>query len=428
MKSHRSLQVLAVDGGEPLRRREWPAWPRLTSGNQQALLEAFHSGCWTVSAADISPTHSFERRYARRISELYGVPYCVPVSSGTAALMVGLEALGVSPGDSVLVPGISWVATASSVVLVGATPVPVDIDPLTLCMSLESASSAISTRTVAIILVHQNCSVADLEGFASLSQSSGVPIVEDCSQAHGATYNGCRVGTTGILSAFSMQQNKLLTCGEGGAILTSDPILYDRMQQARSNGRRYRSGSGTCHEMDLEEVGDLMGGNFLMTEFQAALLLEGLCRLDGENSVRAKNACYLDTLLATVKGVNPIVSTHADTKVSYHKYTVWIDTSEFGFADVSQIGRAVSCELGLPLEMLDRPMNANPLFNLRGAARLNAESVEGETMSHLKNATNAWNSCLTFRQNALLGKPCDMEDIAAAFSKVRMAFNSSRHR
>lgn len=140
-------------------------------------------------------------------------------------------------GDEVIVPGLTWVANASAVVRANAVPVLVDIDPETLCLSVEATRRALSSRTRAVCVVHLYSSMADMDGYRALAAEAGVPLVEDCAQAHGAAWRDARAGTLGTVGVFSMQQTKVLTAGEGGAVITASAELARRLEQLHADGR-----------------------------------------------------------------------------------------------------------------------------------------------------------------------------------------------
>ena len=273
---------LAMLGGEPIRKSTWPIWPRADEGTEKNIKDVLYSGRWAISGYYTGKT-PYERRFAEAFAKFHNVSYCVPTASGSSALTIALEALNVKNGMEVLVPGLTWVACASSVSGIGAIPTLVDVEPDTLCMSLEAAKKEISNHTAAIILVHTYCSIADIKGFVKLSEETNIPIIEDCSHAHGAILDGHRVGSFGKIGVFSMQQSKVLTSGEGGACITNDFDLYKRMQQFRADGRCYKNTNLTYGQMELEEVGLVQGRNYCMSEFHAAVLLDRLKHLDKEN-------------------------------------------------------------------------------------------------------------------------------------------------
>src|SRR5262249_20614829 len=244
---------LALFGGDPVHDASWPVWPAPTSSALRMLQEAATSGRWAVSGAFVG-TEPFERRFLRAFAGYQGVPYAVPTTNGSAALTIAMEALGIGPGAEVIVPGLTWVACASAVAALGAVPVIVDVDPKTLSISARAAEAAITGRTRAMLVVHAYCSCADIDAFVALSARAGVPLIEDCSQAHGAEWDGRKLGTFGQLGVFSLQQTKVLTCGEGGVVTTSSAELHDRLQQLRADGRRYAA-QQTAGQLDLEEAG-----------------------------------------------------------------------------------------------------------------------------------------------------------------------------
>jgi L-glutamine:scyllo-inosose aminotransferase/L-glutamine:2-deoxy-scyllo-inosose/3-amino-2,3-dideoxy-scyllo-inosose aminotransferase len=416
-----NLDRLAILGGEPVRRQPWPIWPRFDNNTETALKEVLHSGRWTITGLNTGKL-AYERRFADAFAKFYDVDYCVPTTSGSTALTVALEALNVGRGEEVLVPGLTWVACAASVVSIGAFPVLCDVEPDTLCMSVNAASKAITGRTGAILLVHQNCSIANVKAFLELSRETGIPIVEDCSQAHGAKIGNQRVGRTGNLATFSMQQDKLLTCGEGGAVITSDPNLFDRAQQFHANGRRYTD-SSEVGQMELEPVGVSMGNNYVLGEFQAAILLDRLSHLDEENEIRDRNVAYLISLLREIGGITSLCSGPENSQLAYHKLILRLSLDEFGSKDIGTLVKALSAELELhAIGRLDEPLNHNPLFNPKGSPRLAITGMDSgydPARFSLPVATQAAKECIYIRHYAFLGSKEDMDSIAEGFRKVK---------
>lgn len=418
-RTRQSPSALASEGGAPVRDTPWPAWPRLTPAAERELLRAVRSGRWTVSGA-YTGEEPYERRFARAFADFHGVEHCVPTCHGSSALVVALEALGVGPGDEVLVPGLTWVACASSVAGVGAVPVLVDVDPRTLCISAAAAEAALSERTAAIMLVHLFCSAADLDAFEALSRSRGIPLLEDCSQAHGAVWRGRRVGSFGTVSAFSFQQTKLLTCGEGGAALSSDPRLAERMEELRADGRRYVA-QPRIGQLDLAEIGATQGRNYCLSELHAALLVEGLGRLDEENAIRRANVELLRTHLGDIDGVEIIEQPAQLEEPTYYHLCLRLDPERFGASSVDPVAEALTAELGVHVEPVDRPLNDNPLYDPRRSSRTDPDAlaVFDPTRFELPAATEARRTCLTMPHRVLLGEDGDMETIALALAKVQ---------
>lgn len=353
---------LAILGGEPVRKKPWPIWPRADKNTEKLLKDVLYSGRWTISGC-YTGRKSYERQFAEAFAKFNNVPYCVPTANGSAALKIALEALGVGYGKEVLVPGLTWVACASSVLAVGAVPILVDIDPDSLCMSLEDARKAITKNTAAIMLVHMYCMIADIEGFLKLSAETGIPIIEDCSHVHGAIWKGQRVGTFGKIGVFSMQQSKVLTCGEGGAAITKDRKLYEKMQEFRADGRRYKEGAVKIGEMELEEIGSVQGRNYCMSEFHAAILLDRLQHLDEENKIRAKNAAYLDSLLLNIGDITPLIPSPGTDLPAYYQYCMRLNLLAFGNKTIDLIAKILTSELKILIKPVYSPLNINTLYN-----------------------------------------------------------------
>lgn len=422
----REAERLAIHGGCPVRQQPWPKWPRADECTEGALLDVLHCGRWTISGM-YPGTELFERRFARAFAEFNGARYCVPTTSGTAALTIALEALNVGSGDEVLVPGVTWVACASAVANLGAVPVLTDVEPQTLCMSVDAAKSAINERTRAILLVHLYCSIADLDGFLALSRDSGIPLLEDCAQAHGAVFRGKRVGTFGRLGTFSFQDSKVMTSGEGGAVITDDENLYLQLQQFRADGRAYRQASPTPGHPELEEIGDVQGRNLCLSEFQAAILLDRLGHLEEENRTREANAEYLRGLLSNIGGITSLLRRDGVHATTYYQFCVRLDLSTFGNANIEEIRQALMGELRVFCEPVDEPLNDNRLYNPLASPQKFSPSLREAlkpSRFHLPVATTASRECLTLPHKVLLGDRADVEDVAEAFAKIKGYFRS----
>jgi dTDP-4-amino-4,6-dideoxygalactose transaminase len=252
----------------PVRDRPWPAWPPPLDDDQRRLLLAVaDSGRWGATQGP------YTDELASRFAASCDAPYGVPLANGTLALFVALRALGVGPGDEVIVPAYTFVACATSVLLAGAVPVVVDVDPDHLHLDVAAVRAAIGPRTAAVMPVHLAGSPVDLDPLLALAARHGLAVVEDCAQAHGATYRGRPVGGLGDAGTFSFQSSKAMTAGEGGLVVCRRTEVHDRVWSLCNVGRR-RGGAWYEHP----EV----GWNLRLTELQAALLLPWLDRLDSE--------------------------------------------------------------------------------------------------------------------------------------------------
>jgi len=221
------------------------------------------------------------REFEDRFAEYIGTNHAVAVSSGTAALIISLQALGIKKGDEVIVPPLTFFSTVTSVIAVGATPVFADIDSDDMCLSPKDFERRITAKTRAVIPVHLFGNAAKMDELMMIAEARDIAVVEDCAQAHGTEYKGRRVGGFGKTGCFSFFATKHMTTGEGGMITTDDPGIADKARMIRSHGMTGRD----------EHV--VFGLNSRMTEIEAAMGLVQLGRLDGLNDKRIANSEYL---------------------------------------------------------------------------------------------------------------------------------------
>jgi dTDP-4-amino-4,6-dideoxygalactose transaminase len=400
---------------------QWPSWPQSSPDIEDAAVRVLRSARWAISGMNrggLSEERAFGDEFARFVHAKYGVP----VANGSSALVTALEAAGVGFGDEVLVPGLVWIACASAVARVGAIPVLVDVSEDTFCMSALAAASAITERTRAILLVHLYSSIADLDAFTKLAADHDLALIEDCSQAHGASWRGRRVGSFGIAGTFSFQNLKLLTCGEGGIVVTSSDQIFDAAQQFRADGRRWLADSVPLGSPDLEEIGSYQGHNFCMPEISAAILRASLPRLEDQNRLRAQNVAIFEDALASVKGA-AVVRAHDDriTEPTFYHVPVQIDPEMFAGASGEAVGAAVTKRVGLYLEPVDPPLNKHPLyrpnlyrrFDERHRAQLGVDRFDLPVATHLSRTS------FTIPHYAFLGTEDNLFRLVEAVMQVQ---------
>jgi dTDP-4-amino-4,6-dideoxygalactose transaminase len=336
---------LAIEGGTAVRTAPWPSWPVWDETEERALLEVLHSGQWGMISG--GKVREFEETWAR----FQGAKHCVCVVNGTAALEVALRALGVGPGDEVIVPPYTFVATPSAAILVGALPIFADIDPETYELDPAAVEAAITPRTKAIVPVHIGGCPPDMDGILGLAKQHDLKVLEDA-QAHGAEWRGHRVGALGNVGTFSFQASKNLNAGEGGAIVTNDEELYQRIWSLHNVGRvlspEWRTSGWYQHE--------ILGFNYRLTEFQAALLLAQFSRIEEQTARREKGARFLDQELAQIPGIRP---QRRDLRVTTHAHHIYIfryDSSAFGGRPREEFLRALRAE-GVPCSPGYVPLN-----------------------------------------------------------------------
>jgi len=306
---------LAVDGGQPVRTKPFPAWPIWGEREEQLLLEVLHSGHWGTLTGDKVTT------FAAQFAAFQGARFGICVPNGTMALELSLRAVGVGPGDEVITTPYTFIATASAALGLGAKPIFVDIDPATGNLDPARVAPAITSRTKAILPVHIGGNPADLDGLLDVANQHGIPLVEDACQAWGATWRGRPVGAIGALGTFSFQASKNVTAGEGGIVITNDDALHDRCWSLHNVGR-VRDGAWYQHE--------ILGWNFRLPEWSGAILLAQLERLPEHMPIREAAARYLDEAFADLPGITPLATDPRVTRHARHLYLARYDATAFG--------------------------------------------------------------------------------------------------
>jgi dTDP-4-amino-4,6-dideoxygalactose transaminase len=263
---------------------------------------------------------------ARRFAELQGGGYAVPMINGTITMEVALRAAGIGWGDEVIVPAYTFQATASAPMSAGAIPVIVDVDPNTYCLDVKAAERALTPRTKAILPVHLGSNMADMDAVMALAEKHNLIVIEDCAHAHGAKWCGRGAGTLGHFGSFSLQSSKTLTSGEGGILLCQSAEHAALAASIIDCGRPHALGGGGEDPNGLA----LQGGNYRMSELQAALALVGIERFPAQAKEREAMAAYMDEALSEVHGVRVLRRDERHTTRSFYRYIFAIDPQAFG--------------------------------------------------------------------------------------------------
>lgn len=388
----------------------WPVWDR---SDEEGLLGALRSGHWFRSSG------KFVTRFEDAYAEQTGARYCLATSSGTAALSAALGALEIGPGDEVIIPPYTFVATYNVVVLNHALPVFVDTDPESFQIDAAKVEGAMTKETRAILPVHIGGSPADLDSLVKVGRKRGVPVIEDACQAHEARWKDRHVGTWGLGGCFSFQASKNLTSGEGGAVLTQDEAFAEACYRFHYQGRGRRfSKAGS-------DSGGIRGSNLRLSEFQAALLLAQMPRLNEQTRRRNENAAHLSSLLREIPGIRPAKLYEGTTRSAWHLYMFRYDKTRFAGLERNRFIAALGRE-GVPASGGYAPLNRDPYvtalardrhyLRVYGEARMR-EWLE-RTMACPRNE-EVCASAMWFTQNMLLGSRADMERIADAIRKVQ---------
>ena len=309
---------LAVDGGTPLRSRPLPPWPVFDQEQISAVSEVLRSG--KVNSWTGEQTGLFEREFA----EFAGCRYGVAVANGTVALELALRALGIAPGDQVIVTCRSFVASASCCAVRGAIPLFADVDPVSQNVTADTIRAALTSKTRAVIAVHLAGWPCDMDPILELAGRHGLSVIEDCAQAHGATYKGQPVGSLGHVAAFSFCQDKIITTGgEGGMLTTSDSATWERAWSYKDHGKSHHAVYRQDHSTVFKWQHESIGTNWRMTEMQAAIGRIALDRLPDWTAARRKNAALLDDRLGHLAAIRLTVPP-ADIGHAYYKYYAFL--------------------------------------------------------------------------------------------------------
>lgn len=401
---------LALAGGTPVRSRPFPSWPQFGEEEKQRLEEVLQSGNW----GGYPFPNRFARELAQRFASYHSAPFGVCVANGTLALEVALKGVGVGPGDEVIVPAYTFEATAGAVLRLGAVPVFADVSERDYCLEVAAAEAAVTSRTRALLPVHLAMNVADLDALRQLAQKHELRLVEDCAHAHGARWRDRGVGSWGDAGAFSMQSSKLMTAGEGGMVVTRHQEVFEICQSYTNCGRASED----------RFVHRLVGFNFRMTEFQAALLLEQLRRLPEQTRLRQERAARLRQGLASLAGIGLLESDPRLTQPAIYQFVFKYQAEAFGNAHRDRFVAALNAE-GIPCDgRFYEPLYRSDLFPATSAdyPQLAGEESGGRCWAGLccpVAERAADQEAVWLPHPVLLGSPEDVDSVVEAIRKIQ---------
>jgi len=402
----------ALLGGSKAHPDRFSAWPIYDSTEEQAFLDILRNTRW--GRLDGRVTANFEQEFAKMMD----VKHSLGVSSGTSALYTMLGALGTGPGDEVIIPVYTFVATYNVVVLNYALPILVDTDPESFQIDTQKMEKAITKETKALMPVHIGGSPADVDSIMAIGQKHKLPVIEDACQAVMAEWKGKKLGSFGIGGAFSFQSSKNLNCAEGGAITSNDEDFIKTCYRFHNQGQggtstSYGTGEGT------------RGTNLRITEFQSNLLLAQMTRLEAQAKRRSQNAAYLTKLFNEIPGITPAKLYEGTTNSAYHLYMFRYDKSKFDGLSRSRFIEALSAE-GVPCSTGYGQMNKDGYVTGLAQNKYYLKIYGEKTMKQwLERNQCPQNDKLTseeslwFFQTMLLGTTRDMDQIAEAVRKIQ---------
>lgn len=401
----------AALGGTPAHEGDWAVWPQWDPAWEPQILEVLRSGVWSPAGSDDGPVGEFENAYA----EALGAKACVATSSGTAALLTALAAVGVEAGDEVIVSPYTFIATYNAVLAHHALPVLADTDPATLTMDPASIESRITDRTRAILPVHIYGMPCDMDPINAIAKKHNLVVVEDACQAWLSEYKGRKCGTLGDLGCFSFQNSKHLPSGEGGAVTGVKHPLLDRARSYHDCGRAFGSYEGHGHFS--------RGLNYRMTHYQGVMLRQQLDKLIADTERRQQNADRLTAGLKEIPGIEP-VRLPENSRPSWHLYAFRYDSDEFSGMPRVKFMRAMNRE-GVPCSsgyseqyfdgLLDEALNSRGFQRLFSAERMKSYR---DSLHELKGNKQVCDTTVAIFQTLLLGSEEDVDDIVEAVRRI----------
>ncbi|HAM10592.1 MAG: aminotransferase DegT [Bacteroidetes bacterium GWE2_41_25] len=396
---------LAINGGPKTIDRSFD-WPVFDESEVNAVADVVRSGKWgNPDCGDL--VKDFEDEFAA----FCGAKYALTCVNGSVALRLALIATGVRPGDEVIIPPYTFIATSTIVLEANCVPVFVDIDPDTYNLDPSKIEAAITKRTRAIIPVHFAGQACDMDKITAIAKRHNLKVIEDACHGHGAEYKGEKLGSIGDAGCFSFQSSKNLTCGEGGMVITNEEKLYEMMNSLRNVGR-VKGGQWYEHHF--------LGCNYRMTQLQVTILSTQIKRLADQTIRRHENGTYLNSLVSKIDGIKPLVRGVGETLHSYHIYIFKYNKSKFNNLPKSEFAKMLAAE-GVPCFMgYPQPLYKQPLFQKKNfMCYAIPEEVDYAKVCCPVTEKACYEEAVWILQHAMLGPKEDMEKFAEAILKIQ---------
>jgi dTDP-4-amino-4,6-dideoxygalactose transaminase len=402
------MSELAIRGGTPVRTDPYPRWPQVDERDAEAVAAVVRDG-QIGGWPEPGPRNA---EFATRFAAYQGAGHGIVMVNGTVTMEVALKALGIGWGDEVIVPALTFAATAYAAIAAGALPVIVDVEPERWTIDCDAVEAAITPRTRAIMPVHLGQQMADMDRLEAIAERHGLAIVEDCAHAPGQQWAGRGAGCIGAFGSFSHQSSKILTAGEGGTLLTSDDALARRAHSLIDCGRP-KDGEGREYTF---------GANYRLGELNCALLCAQLDRFEAQRAEREQGARLFEQLAAGLTGVsiNPI---HPRiSRWSFYRYVFRIDPEAFAGAGCEAVADALEAE-GIAAEVQYPPMSRYDLFQ-PSLSRLpvcveHADRLDVSKMSFPVAESAGEREAVYLNENVFRAGRQGVEDVVTALAKVQ---------
>ena len=394
-------------------RKFYPKWPIYNEKEINALTEVIKSGEWWCGAPGAHQGNNvwaFQEEFA----QLQGSKYCVAVCNGTVAIEAALMALDIGLGDEVIVSDYTFVASASAVIATNAVPIFCDINPNTLVMDVHKVEELITERTKAIIPVHLGGNPVNMDHLMELALKYNLKVVEDCAHAHGSDFKGKKVGNWGDAGTFSFQASKVITSGEGGAIICNNGELADKIYSYIDCGRKKNQYFYNHFSY---------GTNYRMTEYQAAVLRAQIKKFPDQHKIRNNNAQYLMKKLNEIDGIKTIKPTPGTTSLGWYVFPIVFDSKKFGGITKSDFYKKINRN-NIPTDDCYPPLHSLDCFktiNLKKAIDYSKANWGGEK-SKDKNfpiVSDVYSRSIEFPQEMLLATKDKLDSVVNFFKSLK---------
>ncbi|MEM1534593.1 MAG: DegT/DnrJ/EryC1/StrS family aminotransferase [Nitrososphaerota archaeon] len=403
---------LAINGGPPIASDLFklvPQWPTYGEKEKEALISVLESRRWCRIYPG-SMAELFESTFA----EYHHAKYGIAVANGTVALELALKTVGVKQGDKVIVPAVTFIASASAATELGAIPVFADVDPETGNISPRSVREIVEREegVRAVVAVHYGGNPVNFDELKPFLNRRGIKLIEDCAHAHGSEWKGRRVGAIGDMGGFSFQESKSLTAGEGGIVLTDNDEYASKARLIHNIGR-------VVGRPGYEHY--ILSSNYRMTEFQAALLLSKLDEFKEQVEKKHRNGDYLAERLRRIGGVEPQKMEEGVTKRGYYYFVFRYDEEEFGGVSKERFIAALKAE-GVPADVgYGMPLYRQKAFSREAFLEVMPPGTKypGYDKMYLPGAEEFTRREVTLLHHILLGEIEALDLIAAAIEKIK---------
>jgi len=404
---------LALTGGNPVGEMKLGPWPPIDERDREAVVRVLESRRW-CRLFENSEVEQFEKAFAK----FHDAAHCIAVSNGTVAIELALLAAGVSAGDEVIVPAVTFIATGGAVSMVNAVPVFADVLPDTVQIDPASVEAAITPRTKAIVAVHYGGYPVDFDRLVPIAEKHGLALIEDCAHAQGTEWKGRKVGAIGTAGSFSFQMSKALPGGEGGCVVTNDSELHERALLLHNIGRGYGE----------REYGHLViASNYRLSEFQGALLASQLEKLPAQVDRKSDTGDWLAAELAKIGGIQALPREPRITKRGYYFFIMRYDSAAFKGVKRDRFLEAMHAEgITMLFDAYGRPLYHNRAF--QSAGRGNTGPVRVPSLNpgpdydnlHLPVAERiCYEEQVVLPHKWLMADRSELEKLLAAVAKVK---------